>query len=645
MRRRAASALAVAMVTVACTTTPQTSPQPAATTTSAQAGGTLRVVVPGENPFRSLLLAEPPAPGSDEPDPRLGFLDPQADNWYDAAELLRCCLARTLMSTNGRSTDEGGAEIRPDLAASMPEVSADGLTWTFRLRHGVRYGPPLDEVEVTAGDFVRGFHRLLSPELGAFGQFLFSDIVGAAAYSSGDATSVTGLEIRDEYTLVIRLTSPAGDLGGRMATPMTAPLPPNPADASARFGTAEGHMVPLPSDDGPSHMGTYGSFLVSSGPYMLEGSERLDFTLPAPDRTPVAGIVPGESVTLVRNPSWDPALDALRPARPDRIELRIVATVEDAVAEIDAGRADLVMNETIAPTIPPAIVAEFQRDPSRGGVYINEFDGIRGLVMNVALPPFDDIHVRKAVSLIVDKARLIELHGGPFAFRVADHLAPDATLNNLLIDYAPYATPGGAGDPAAAKAEMALSAYDGDGDGVCDDAACAEVRAVTRDPYDEIANVVKDNLASIGVELALETLPFEDFFATFEDPTGHVGLYVPLGWAKSVPTPAEFFFPYHASTGSPGSLLGSTPDQLEEWGYDVREVPSIDARLDACVPAAGAQLFECWAELDQHIMENVVPTVPYGSELMVAVTSPRVVEYSFDQLVAAPALDQIRLAP
>ncbi len=65
-------------------------------------------------------------------------------------ELFRCCLLRTLMSYNGQPTSEGGAELRPDLADGLPEVSPDGLTWTFRLKPGIRYAPPFADREIVA---------------------------------------------------------------------------------------------------------------------------------------------------------------------------------------------------------------------------------------------------------------------------------------------------------------------------------------------------------------------------------------------------------------------------------------------------------------------------------------------------------------
>lgn len=645
--RLVALVAAVALTGVACMAA--RAPAPTATPIADDGiprGGTLRVVVPRSQLAASLLLAAPPEPGSTEPDPRLSVLDPHVDAWYDSAELLRCCLARTLLSTNGLSTEDGGAILRPDLAAAMPEISADGLAWTFTVRDGVRYGPPLGDVEVTAADFVRGFHRLLSPELRSFGQFIFSDIVGAEAYIAGDATTIAGLEANDQ-TLVVRLTSPSGDLGARLALAMAAPVPPLPTDPSAPFGVAAGHTLPRPEDEGPPSIGVYGRFLVSTGPYMLAGSEALDFSLPAADQAPVAGVVPGESITLVRNPRWDATTDSLRPARPDRLEIRVVTSVEEAVAELDAGRADVVMNPTQAPTIPPAVVAEFQADPGRGTVHIDRFDGIRGLEMNIAQPPFDDIHVRKAANLVLDKSRIIELHGGPFAFRVAEHMTPDSVLNNLLLHYAPYGTPGGRGNLEAAKAEMRQSRYDTDGDGICDHEACTDVPAVTREPYGEIAEVVSDSFASLGIELALDTLDGHAFFEEFyPDPTRHVGVYVPLGWATSTTAPFEFFARYYGPlSAGQGSLVGASEEQLAEWGYEPSAAMSVDDHIEACIPLAGTERFECWASVDQHIMENVVPLVPYGNELFVVLTSPRVVHYAFDQSVDAPALDHIGLAP
>ncbi len=82
------------------------------------------------------------------------------------------------------------------------------------------------------------------------------------------------------------------------------------------------------------------------------------------------------------------------------------------------------------------------------------------VTLNIAQPPFDDVHVRKAVSLAVDKQALRQAAAGylpePWVpVTRATHIAPDFLQNNLLLEYDPYATPDDRGDLDAARAEMA----------------------------------------------------------------------------------------------------------------------------------------------------------------------------------------------
>src|SRR5712691_3569654 len=90
---------------------------------------------------------------------------------------------------------------------------------------------------------------------------------------------------------------------------------------------------------------------------------------------------------------------------------------------------------------------------------------------------------------------------------------------------------------------------------------------------------------------------------------------------------------------------GATPEQLRKWGYHVTEVPSVDDRIDACLVQLGTAQLRCWADLDQYLMETVVPWVPYFSETLTNVVPRRIARYSFDQFAALPALDQIALRP
>jgi hypothetical protein len=54
---------------------------------------------------------------------------------------------------------------------------------------------------------------------------------------------------------------------------------------------------------------------------------------------------------------------------------------------------------------------------------------------------------------------------------------------------------------------------------------------------------------------------------------------------------------------------------------------------------------QCWAELDQYLVTEVVPWVPYMITENAQVVSDRVVAYSFDQFAGLPALDRIAVAP
>lgn len=80
-------------------------------------------------------------------------------------------------------------------------------------------------------------------------------------------------------------------------------------------------------------------------------------------------------------------------------------------------------------------------------------------------------------------------------------------------------------------------------------------------------------------------------------------------------------------------------------GYGVTDVPSIDARVQACLAAVGSAGFECWAEIDQLVMERVVAWAPLGFAIHGWITSDRVAVFSADAQSVAPSLDQIQLRP
>ena len=113
------------------------------------------------------------------------------------------------------------AKLVPRTAAALPEVSADGLTYTIRLQKGIYFAA--DPVfkgkkrELTSADYVYTFKRLLDPSLRSpnswllDGRILGMEALLKQAQKTGKFNydqSVAGLQTPDRYTLVIRLTSP-----------------------------------------------------------------------------------------------------------------------------------------------------------------------------------------------------------------------------------------------------------------------------------------------------------------------------------------------------------------------------------------------------------------------------------------------------
>ncbi len=237
--RMAAVIAVLAIIAAACSDsgTPENSPSGATGGAEIQAGGTLHL-----------------AQTSDV----ASAFDPQKEYYQTTWEYYRCCLVRTLLSTEAVPVEDGGGELKPDLATDLPTVSDDGLTYTFTIKPGIMYAPPLQDVEITAQDFIRALERESDPKASAGGYpFYYSVIEGFDDYGAGKADAISGLSAPDDHTLIVKITDPAGDLPWRFTMPATAPIPPNPADPEARLGVADGHTSELreiPREQRPVHV-------------------------------------------------------------------------------------------------------------------------------------------------------------------------------------------------------------------------------------------------------------------------------------------------------------------------------------------------------------------------------------------------------
>jgi peptide/nickel transport system substrate-binding protein len=561
-------------------------------------GGTLRVAIVQNG---SEALAGSP------------YYDPAAV--FSFSPLNRCCLVRMLLSYNGRPIEEGGVELQPDLAQELPRVSRDGLEWTFTLKAGLPYAPPLEDRTIEARDFITAAEHAIRVGDNPF----LDDIVGVREFREGLVDTISGIVSPDARTVVFRLTAPAGDLGNRLAMGFMAPLP---AEALADRDDA-----------------AYAGFLVASGPYMYEGADHLSLEAHA---QPIWADREAGRVTLVRNPSWSRESDPLRPAHADSIEAIMVADASAGIALIESGDADLLGEPT------PATVAKryLASDTLRTRVFSQPAIRLHYMSMNLAVPPFDDVHVRRATNLVIDRAaaavaigKLVEASAV-----VAHHAFPDSVENGLLRTYDPYPSTGDGGDIGGARDEMRQSVYDRDRDGRCDASVCAAVPAATLADNPELASLIADDLSEIGIELV--GVPQDDVFR----PDSRIAIFIGIGWGADYPSGSNFtglvskdgIFPEQNLNFS---LVGASPDQLMSWGYHVTQVPDLEGKVESCRQAVGSAAFMCWAELDQLIVERVVAWVPVAFIDQHWAFSERVAEFSPDVESVGPALDQIRLHP
>jgi len=535
---------------------------------------------------------------------------------------------------------EAGNEVLPDLADGDPEISEDGLTYTFKIKEGVKFGPPVDR-DVVCDDVQYAFERIGTKSVGAqYGFYYSNTIEGLQDFTDGKSDKISGITCTDDHTIEFKLTEPTGDFLFRLAMPATAPIPREVGECFEKAGE-------------------YGRYVISSSSYMLEGSEDLDISKGCKGMKPISGYDPSKELVLVRNPNYDPDTDSpeLRENNIDSFIYRINTNEDDIFRRVEEG--DIEMAQT--PT--QQALRRFSTDPElKDRLHVDSGDRTWYITMNLAAPPFDDIHVRKAANLIMDKEALQRAWGGPVQGEVATHIVPDAMLNEDLADYDPYATPNSAGDEEAAKKEMAQSKYDKDGDGVCDDPVCDEVVHFSRaeSPWTEMIPVIESSFKKLGI--TLKTRELADAYPPIQDVSNLIPVASVPGWGKDYPDPYTFVgFLFDGRNILPEgntnyALVGLTPESaadLEKEGNFsfpvpgiLGSIPSVDDDIDACQDLTEqAERTTCWEGIDKKLMEEVVPWVPYLDANNITVTSDAVTKYEFDQMAGEASIVHMAVDP
>ncbi|MGH8883439.1 MAG: ABC transporter substrate-binding protein, partial [Stackebrandtia sp.] len=328
--------------------------------------------------------------------------------------------ARTLFSFKGSDDFDEAIKVRPDVAAEIPStanggVSADGKTYTIKLRQGVQWNtnPPR---EVTAADFVRGIKRVCNPAKPSGGKAYYTEtIVGMAAFCTGyakvdaksaaamakyqNADPVAGLRAQDDKTLVIRLNRPATDLTNILGMQFAAAAP------------AEYDAYIPDSPDFRKHT-------VSDGPYQI------------------TSYTPNKEYVLDKNPNWRQDTDELRAQHPDRIQITMGQDSPDVVQQqMEQGTADLAWDQTV----PTARIPALKSDPAfkiQDGSTNNPY-----LVFNTLSPnnggALGKVAVRQAIQYAIDKTALIQIYGGPDVSEPLNQVIPPRSVGYQQFDLYP----------------------------------------------------------------------------------------------------------------------------------------------------------------------------------------------------------------
>jgi peptide/nickel transport system substrate-binding protein len=543
-----------------------------------------------------------------------GF-DPTGEYLGEAFGIYSNLLVRTLVGYTHRAGAPGN-RIVPDLATAVPRPSNGGKTYTFHIRPGAKFGPPLNR-QITSKDILYAIQRIGTPKDGAQYAFYYSVIKGFDAFSKGTAKTISGIHTPNDSTIVFDLTQPTGDFLYRIAMPAAGPIPPEVGKCFA--GVAE----------------KYGRDVISSGPYMIQGEGAIN--LACDKMQPISGFDPTSSMTLVRNPAYSKASDASggRENNPDQFVFTVDANSDDIYQKIANG--DL---EDEVSSVPPQILQKYVTDPSlKSRLHLNSGDRTWYITMNLTQAPFDDVHVRRAMNFIMDKDALRKAWGGATAGQVAHHIVPDTLFNNQLAGYDPYKTPGEHGSVAKAKLAMRGSKYDLKRNGTCSAKACKNVLMIAdkRGVDDRMLPVIQADAAKIGVTFTVRTVA--GAYPTIQTPAKNVPIAERPGWGKDYADALTFFTPlFDGRTIIPAgntnySLVGITPATAKKVGAkgNLKNVPNVNEDLDHCSTLIGQPRLTCYENLDKKLTWNVVPWIPYLWSYGIHIISSNVTKWDFDQ--------------
>nr|BFE60863.1 ABC transporter substrate-binding protein [Dactylosporangium thailandense] len=244
--------------------------------------------------------------------------------------------------------------IEPQAATALPEVSADGLTYSIKIRPGMTFS---DGKPVTAKDFAYSFTRILDPATKSPVQSFWTGVAGAADYAKNPSGTFAGITATDDTTLQIKLTAP---------------------NSSFKYVLAMPHASVIETGSAGKPVG--------SGPFVMD-----HFT-------------PGQEIVVNRNPKY---WDAPKPYV-DKVVEKLGVDPHVQLLSLQKGSIDLMGDP-----IPAADYLSVSNDAAlKPQIKTIVKPSTYYVTMNTQMAPFDNPKVREAVSYAFDRSFLLKLVAG-----------------------------------------------------------------------------------------------------------------------------------------------------------------------------------------------------------------------------------------
>jgi oligopeptide transport system substrate-binding protein len=392
-------------------------------------------------------------------------------------------------------------EVAPLAARELPRLSADGRTYTFVLREGLKFH---NGRAVTADDVRYSIVRSLDPKLASTVALDYlSDIVGASEFNAGKASDVKGIRVVDPQTLSIEILAPRAYFLGKL-TYGTAYIV-----AKEEVEKGEKTTQGAPFIDSKNAVGT--------GPFKLT-----EYT-------------PQGKVVLEANAEYwagKPALTHIE--RPVVLDAKTMRNLYDSgeLDYIDLPRADYANDRT-----NPALKNEIKMWPRAATWYVG--------LNQAQYPPFKDKRIRQAVAYAIDKDAIIAnvLLG---VNERAESFVPDG-----IFSHDP-AYKGLGHDPEKAKALLAAA-------GFANGAGLPPLTLYFREQIPEIrktAEILKEQLAAVGIALNLDEMEWGAFLK-MNDENKQDAFH--MRWSADYLDPQDFLSLLLSTTGTENHARYSNP--------------------------------------------------------------------------------------